>query len=165
MCGILLMFGCTAGFVLSYTLYLQFSGADRTGMEFQKESLSLRMMLIHGLMFGLLGWVMDYQRTVRRKTDTEETDFIMILMAFFLTYSVLKFSPEEEILNFGFVQWNAGVLSVPVRAALVTAFWLHMQKPEQNVDGISITVSSIQLLFLTVLCISEKQNLNAAIRN
>ncbi len=161
MCGILLLFGCTAGFVLSYTLYLQFSGADRTGMDFQKESLSLRMVLIHGLLFGFLGWLNDYQRAVRRKTDTGETGLIVILLAFFLTYSVLKFSPEEEILNLGFLQWNAGALSVPVRAALVTVFFINMQKPEQNVDGISITVSSMQLLFLTIVCISGKQNLNA----
>ena len=161
MCGILLIFGCIAGFVLSYTLYLHTSGTDRTSLEFQTESRSLRLILLQGLLFGIIGWVSDYVRTVRRKTDTGETDFIIILAAFFTSYSFLKFLPEEPVLDFGFWKWEAGFLSVPVRAVLVTAFWLSMQRTERLADGICITVSSIQLLFLTVLCISAKQNLNA----
>lgn len=161
MCGILLIFGCIAGLVFSYTLYMQFSGADRTGIEFQKESRSLRLMLIHGIVFGFLGWLLDYQRVVRRQLDILDTDILMILVAFFTNYSFLKFLPEENILDLGFMQWDAGFLSVPIRTVLVTLFWLNMQKPEQNTDGISITISGMQCLWMTVLCIIGKQNLNA----
>jgi len=161
MCGILLMFGCTAGFVLSYTLYMQFMGADRTGTDFQSESTALRLMLLHGILFGIIGWVSDYVRTVLRRLESSETDLLVILVAFFTNYSFLKFYPEESVLDFGFFQWEAGVLSVPVRAVLLTLFWHSMQKPEQNVDGAEITVSTVQLLFMTVLCIAGKQNLNA----
>ncbi|MDE5738058.1 MAG: hypothetical protein K2H93_06825, partial [Oscillospiraceae bacterium] len=45
MCGILLLFGTVAGFVINYTLYLQFSGADRTGTDFQTESHVLWLIL------------------------------------------------------------------------------------------------------------------------
>ena len=161
MCGILLIFGCTTGLVLSYTLYMQFSGADRTGTEFQSESRVLRLMLMHSLLFGFLGWLLDYQRTVRRKPDTGETNFLMTLLIFFMNYSFLHVFPKEEILNLGFIQWNAGFLSYFIRAALLTMFWRSMQKPEQNTDGISITISCIQCLLLTVLCIAGKQYLNA----
>ncbi|MBR0483654.1 MAG: hypothetical protein IJJ69_02615 [Oscillospiraceae bacterium] len=161
MCGILLMFGCTAGFVLSYTLYMQFMGADRTGTDFQTESHVLRMMLLHGILFGIIGWVSDYVRTVLRRPESSDTDLIVIFVAFFTSYSFLKFYPEEKILDFGFFQWEAGVLSVPVRAVLLTLFWYSVQKPEQNVDGADITVSTVQLLFMTVLSIAGKQNLNA----
>lgn len=161
MCGILLLFGSTAGLVLSYTLYMQFGGADRTGMEFQTESRALRLIMIQGLITGFLGWLMDYQRTVRRKPDTGEINFLVILMIFLTNYSFLKFLPEENVLNLGFMQWNAGKLSVFVRAVLLTGFWASMQKPEQTTDGISITASGVQCLCLAILSLSGKQNINA----
>ncbi len=161
MCGILLIFGSVAGFVLSYTLYLQISGTDRTSLDFQTESAAMRLVMLHGILFGIIGWVSDYVRTVLRQTDSGETDFIIILVAFFATYSFLKFMPEEPVLDFGFFQWDAGIASIPVRAFLITVFWLSMQRPEQNADGISITIGSIDFLFLTVLCLAAKQNLNA----
>jgi len=161
MCGILLIFGCIAGFVLSNTIYMQISGADRTSLDFQTESRSLRLIILQGLLFSIIGWTSDYVRTVRRKTDTGETDFIIMLVAFFSNYSFLKFLPEEPVLDFGFLKWDAGFLSVPIRAVLVTAFWLSMQRTERMADGVCITISSMQLLFLTMLCINAEQNLNA----
>ncbi len=161
MCGILLIFGCMAGFVLSHTLWMQFSGTDRTGTAFQSESFAIRLMLIQGFIFGFLGWMLDYQRTVRKRIYSEDTDFIVILLVFFLNYAFLKFFPSEEVLDFGFFQWDAGALSLPIKTGLVTFFWLSMQKPEQNVDGISVTLGSVQLLSLTVLCLAGKQYFNA----
>ena len=84
MCGILLIFGCVAGFVLSDTLYLQFCGADRTSTEFQAESFHIRITMIHCLVFGILGWLIDYQRTNRKKFYLEELDSIVNLLVFFL---------------------------------------------------------------------------------
>ncbi|MDE5768698.1 MAG: hypothetical protein K2H82_04855, partial [Oscillospiraceae bacterium] len=52
MCGVLLLFGTITGLVLSFALYQQFSGADRTGITFQTESRAVCTVLGYSLLIG-----------------------------------------------------------------------------------------------------------------
>lgn len=158
--GLLLLFGWIAGLVLGNTLYLRSGIADRTGTAFQTESHTLWLMLGYALFFGVSGWITDYL-IIKRKLYYRISEKLLLLAVFLTSCAFLKFLPEENILDFGFFQWNAGILSIPVRALLLSLFWYSMQKPEQNTDGIGITVSAVQLLFLAILLLSEKQNLYA----
>ena len=48
-----------------------------------------------------------------------------------------------------------------VNALLLTGFWQLMQFPEQETDGISVTMGMIQFLCLSMLFLAQKQNLCA----
>lgn len=164
MCGILLIFGTIAGLVLNDTLYLQFGEADRTGLEFQTESHALWLLLGYALIMGFAGWRMDYL-IIKRKWIYPVRKSWRLIVVFFVAVFLLNCAwirlLPEQILDFGFWKWDAGVLSVPIRALMLTIFWQVMQIPEQETDGMSITLNSVQLLFLSILLLAEKQNLYA----
>ncbi len=160
MCGILLIFGCLAGLMLSYALYLQFSGTDRTSLAFQTNGRTLWLMIIYSLLLGIAGGIADYS-IIRKKFLLHVPEAGQLLAIFLISCALLRLLPEESILDFKYFKFNAGALSVPIRALMLAVSWKIMQKPEQTTDGISITLSSIELLFLTTLLISANQNLYA----
>ena len=158
MCGLLLIFGCISGLVLSSTLFLQ--TADRTSTAFQTESRALWMRMGYALLLGGAGFALDYMK-VKRRFLYRIPEFIQIMMIFLLSLAMLKFLPEQSVLDFGFWKWNAGRLSNPVRAVLLTLAWKSMQGMEIHDDGIGITLNCTGLLFLTMILIMLKQNLLA----
>ena len=160
MCGLLLIFGCTAGLVLSTALYLQFGGADRTSLDFQTESRSLWLMAGYAFLLGVGGWILDYM-TVRKKFLYRIPDTLQMLIVFLISLALLKLLPKNDVLDFGFLQYNAGSLTIFIKAFLLALCWRSMQGMESDTDGISITMNAVQLLFVTILLISAKQNLAA----
>lgn len=159
MCGILLLFGTVAGFVINYTLYLQFGGADRTGTDFQTESHVLWLILGYMLIISFFGFGLDYLK-IKKKFIYPVKKLWIFLIIFLLNCALLRLLPEQ-ILDFGFWKWNAGILSIIIRALLLAIFWQIMQIPEQETDGMSISLNTVQLLCLNILLLAEKQNLYA----
>ena len=156
--GILLLFGTVAGLVINYTLYLQFGGADRTGADFQTESHVLWLLLGYLLIISFAGLGLDYFAIKKNLVKLKKSWQFSIL--FLVNFVLLKLLPEQ-ILDFGFWKWNAGILSVIIRAVLLAIFWQMMQIPEQETDGMSISLNTVQLLCLNILLLAEKQNLYA----
>ena len=159
MCGILIAFGTVVGLVINYTLYLQFAGADRTGTAFQTESHVILLVLGYALLIGFAGFGLDYL-IIKKKLIYPVRKLWKFIIIFLINCALLRVLPEQ-ILDFGFWKWNAGIFSILIRALLLAIFWQIMQIPEQETDGMSISLSTVQLLCLNILLLSEKQNLYA----
>ncbi|MDE7122180.1 MAG: hypothetical protein K2O42_08485, partial [Oscillospiraceae bacterium] len=146
MCGVLLLFGTITGLVLSFTLYQQFSSADRTGMTFQSESRAVCTILGDGLLMGAVGLFQDCRI---RKKQVKLWQFLAVFLINMLFVRILP----AEFRNFPDV----------MNALLLTGFWQLMQLPEQETetDGISITMGMIQFLCLSMLFLAQNQNLCA----
>ncbi|MDE5883625.1 MAG: hypothetical protein K2H29_00865 [Oscillospiraceae bacterium] len=156
MCGVLLLFGTITGLVLSFALYQQFSGADRTGITFQMESRAVCTVLGYSLLMGFVGLFQDNFkiRVVIHKNQRKLIDPVRKLwkfLAVFLINMVFVRMLPAEIRNFPDV----------VNALLLAGFWQFMQFPEQETDGVSITMGMIQFLCLSMLFLAQKQNLCA----
>ena len=152
MCGILLLFGTVAGLVLSVTLYRQFSGADRTGMDFQMQNHVLWLVLSYSFLVGFIGLFRDYC-IVRKKIIYPVRKLWQFMVILLLSFAFVKLLPEEIR--------NAGMFPDSVNAVLMAVFWQLMQIPEQETDGISITLGVIQFLCMSMLFLAQKLNLYA----
>lgn len=147
MCGLLTAFGLLTGMVLSFTLYKEFGGADRTSMAFAEESRKLWLALGHGLVLAGGGFAVDVL-TVRRKLRYR-------IRPLLLTGAVLLVTIGIFSLQFP-VGWYLASVS------LVTVLcWSMLRTVEQEADGVTVALNSVQLLFLTILLLRENSPLMA----
>lgn len=141
MCGLLLVFGIMFGMVLGFTLFREFGGTDLTGRDYAEQSTRLRLMLGHGLLLAGAGFLID-MLTVRRKLRYRIRPVLLLGAVFLITMAVLS------------VQMDVGfyLIAISVTAALC---WGMVQGTEQETDGVTISVSAVQLLLLTVQLLEE----------
>lgn len=159
MCGLLLLFGTVAGFVLSFALYQQFCRPDRTGFAFQTENRAVFAILGYGLFSGLAGLLRDVPGISDKFKYFKKIKFLkfiklyQFLAMFLVSMLFLRILPEEfrNSRNFPDVLY----------ALLLAGFQMLMQSPERETDGISITTGMIQLLCLSMLLLAQKSELCA----
>ncbi|MDE6776565.1 MAG: hypothetical protein K2J25_01380, partial [Oscillospiraceae bacterium] len=117
------------------------------------------LILGYMLIISFFGFGLDYLK-IKKKFIYPVKKLWIFLIIFLLNCALLRLLPEQ-ILDFGFWKWNAGILSIIIRALLLAIFWQIMQIPEQETDGMSISLNTVQLLCLNILLLAEKQNLYA----
>ncbi len=141
MCGLLLCFGILFGLVIGFTLYQQFSGADRTGKDYQLQSSLLRTALLHGVLLTAAGFVSDLLR-IRYKLRSRFSPLLQITAVFLVTLGLLTMQQ-------GFV-WT-----VFPAAAAAAVCWRMTGTAEHETDGVCITLGAIQCLVLTVVLLAK----------
>lgn len=145
--GLLTAAGILFALVLGGTLYLQFSGADRTGALLREQ---LRQLAAAGVFCGVMGGIgfltdLFVARGISNRsvwwlfTDTS------VIMAAVLCIGYLSFTDVQLSSN----HWLA-VLPLP----LVVCF-IFGSKFERETDGALLTVNAISLLALTILLLRE----------
>lgn len=147
MCGLLLVFGILFGMVLSFTLYREFGGADLTSLQYAEQSRQLWLMLGHGLLLTLAGFIIDYL-TVRRKLRYRIRPVLLLGAVLLITMAILS------------VQLSGGIYLVSV-SVLAAVCWRLIQSTEQETDGVLVTVNAVQILLLTVQLLAASRQLTA----
>ena len=149
--GLLILAGILFALVLGGTLYLQFSGADRTGAAFAGE---LRILLVAGVYSAFLcglGIIADLQ-TVRGSYRKKLWDYLLypaVFCAALASFNLLGFTHAQLASN----HW---LMLLPLPACL--CFWLT-QGLDRNTDGAALTVNAVELLVLTMLFLRESLSL------
>ncbi len=141
--GLLLLGGILFSLVLSVTLWLQFSGTDRTSLT---TAAHYRRFLASAAYTGVLcaiGILSDYL-IIRGKYNRNLWNYILlplVLAAAVLIFRFLGFTTEELYSDFRLL-----VLAAPACLCFVLEYGL-----ERDTDGMLISVNAAELLILTIL--------------
>lgn len=159
--GVLAVFGCLFGLVLSYALYCGAFAVDHTSVSVQQLNGEMLYSIAYALIWAVLGFVWDL-RIVRRKPLRKQPLLMRWAFVFLLTTLFLLLCGwENTILDFGFFRYDAGMLCVPITAVIGTVLWMLFSVNAEQTDGMSISVGSVVLLGMAVLLMQEGKALHA----
>ena len=159
--GLLAVFGCMLGFVISYVLYRTILAVDHTAASVQHDTIELLLALGYGLFWMVLGVCADI-RIIRRQTvQTQPVSLRVVFVCVMTLLFVMLCGMGHTVLDFGFWQYDAGFLSVPLTAVMGTVLFLLTQVHGEKTDGMSVSVGGILLLGLAVLLMQEKREMHA----
>ena len=159
--GLLAVFGCLLGFVMAYVLYRTVFVIDYTAVSVQQNTKELLLAIGYALFWALLGMYADIciirRRPLKRQPMPLRIAFVYIVTLLFL----MLCATQQTVLDFGFFRYDAGILSIPLTAAMGTAVFLLTQANGEKTDGMSISVSGVLLLGMAVLFMQEGNELHA----
>lgn len=158
MCGLLLLFGCMTSLVLSFALYRTFCTLDSTSLSVQTETRGMLACVGYAVLSAAAGFTTDLH-IIRRKPLRSSPKLLrsspklLRFLGVFLLTALFQMhnGMNTTVLDFGFQQYDAGVLYVPLTAAMGAALWLCIVPIERDTDGISISMGGIFLLGITIL--------------
>ncbi len=159
--GVLCVFGCLFGLVLSYALYHTFSIVDHTSATIQQLTRELVLGTAYALFMAVMGFVADL-RIVRRRPLKKQplllrAGFVFLITALFL----LLCGSEHTIMDFAFIRYDAGILYIPFTAAIGTLLCMQTSCNAEKTDGMCISVGSVALLGMAVLLMQEGNEMHA----
>lgn len=159
--GVLAVFGCMLGFVLAYVLYCTVYAVDHTAVSVQESTQELLAVMGFALFWTILGVCADLhvvrRRPLKKQPMPLRIAFVYIVMLLFL----MLCGTQNTVLDFGFHQYDAGILSIPFTAGIGTLIFILSQAQGEKTDGMNISVGSIVLLAMAVLLMQEEKNVHA----
>ncbi len=159
--GILLVFGCLTGVVISYALCRTFGSTDSTSAAVQQELRETGAALGYAVLCAAMGFAEDRQ-LVRRRPIRKIPKGMQFFVMFFLTAVFLQLSGmESTVLEFGFWRYDAGILCHPLLAAAAALLWMCAARLEEQPDGTGISIGSIVLLSTAVVLMQNAKELPA----
>ncbi len=159
--GILLVFGCLTGMVISYALSRTSGITDSTSAAVQQELRETGAALGYAVLCAAMGFAEDLQ-LVRRRTIRQIPKGMQFLVIFLLTGAFLQLTGmESTVLEFGFWRYDAGVLYLPLTAAGAALLWMCAARMEETPDGTGISVGAIVLLSAAVVLIQNAKTFPA----
>lgn len=161
MCGLLLLFGCMASLVLSFALCRTFCTFDSTSLSVQTETRGMLTCLGYAVLSAAAGFMTDLH-IIRRKPLCRFPKLLQFFCIFLLTALFqLHSGMDVTVLDFGFRRYDAGMLYVPLTAAIGAVLWLCIAPLERDTDGMSISIGGIFLLGITILFLQEDRIIHA----
>lgn len=159
--GLLLVFGTLLGLAVSYALYRTFHVVDTTSLSVQQETKELFLAVCYAILCGIGGFARDWH-VVKRRTLRRISPLLRILAAFLLNVLFLVLcGTDETVLDFSFWKYDAGVLYVPLTAAMGTVLQLSAASAEEETDGVCISMGGVLLLGMTVLFMQHSESPHA----
>lgn len=161
MCGLLILFGCMISLVLSFALCRTFCTFDSTSLSVQTETRGMLACTVYAVLSAAAGFLVDLH-IIRRKPLYRFPKLLQFFCVFLLTALFqLHSGTDATVLDFGFRQYDAGILYVPLTAAIGAALWLSIAPIERETDGMSISAGGIFLLGITILFLQEDRMIHA----
>ncbi len=159
--GVLAVFGCMLGFVLAYVLYCTVYAVDHTAVSVQKSTQELLAAMGFALLWTIWGVCADLH-VIRRHPLKKQLISLRIAFVYIVILLLLMLcGTQNSILDFGFRQYDAGILSVPLTAGIGTVIFMLSQAQGEKTDGMNISVGGILLLGMAVLLMQEGNDVHA----
>ena len=147
--------------IAGYWVYRIRSGLDVTDVETHNGFYQLLSVIVFSMLFGLIGFIDDYTKVVRKNNDGLTAIQKIILQTLFsvgFLFALYKFGNGSTSIDLGF--WETPQLGIfyYIIMIVVIIYLTNAVNLTDGVDGLCGSVTFIAMLIFTICCAILKEN-------
>ena len=144
-----------------YWIFRLRGGVDTTDKEVLNRFYRMISVIVFAALFGLIGFIDDYIKVVRKNNDgltPKQKMALQLVFAVGFLFALYKFGDDSTRINFGFAETPSlgifyYILMIPVIIYLTNAVNLT-----DGIDGLCGSVTFVAMLIFTTCCAILKEN-------